>query len=72
MLLGGVQRFSPRHYPAPAAEAVVDNAPGLTLGIADDTNGAAALGQTVTYTLTATNRGAATVANSTLSLRPGG
>ena len=49
-----------------AADAVVDSVPTLTVGLTDDAAGKALPGQTVTYTVTATNRGAAAVANTAL------
>ena len=49
-----------------AVDVLVANAPTITLGLTDDTAGSAAPGATVTYTLTATNRGGAAVANLSL------
>ena len=48
------------------ADAVVDSQPALTVGLTDDAAGEALPGQTVTYTLTATNNGGAAVANTAL------
>ncbi len=48
-------------------DTMIDSTPTLSVGIVDDTDGSAAPGQAVTYTVSATNRGAATVANAILS-----